>query len=272
MDARRTGYYEWLRRREERPQRVRMDEVLTAKIENAFYESKRIYGARKIQALLRRENYNVGRRRARRLMVSAGLVPVTYKRHVATTDSRFSMLKYGNLLLLKKKELIELGKIWVSGMTYIRTDEGWLYLCTVMDLCSRRIIGWETSDKIDRYLAMNALNNAVATKKPKHGAVFHSDRGCQYASSDFGSLVWRLGMRQSMSAPGKPGENAYAESFFRSVKVECTDLYSFATRDHARSVIAEYILNYNRVRIHASLGNHSPIEFESTLLDAGMIA
>ena len=260
LDVRRQGYYEW-RQRERSPRQMR-DELLTAKIKDIFYGSKRIYGARKIVSTLWGQGERVSRRRVRRLMQASGLVPVTYRRHVHTTDSNHSLSVFPNLLK-QDFHACAANRIWVTDITYIPTDEGWLYLCSVMDLYSRRVIGWATSASIDRNLAIAALENAVKNRKPGKGWILHSDRGSQYASSDFRNAVVRAGGLQSMSHSGNPYDNACAESFFRSLKVEWINLQHFARRDDAVRAIAEYLLFYNRLRIHATLGYLSPVDFET---------
>ena len=265
INVRRQGYYEWAAREQERPVRFRQDEVLTAKIKNIFYESKRRYGARKIQRQLRREGWTVSRKRVRRLMLESGLVPITFRRHVATTDSKHGLAVFPNLVN-RDFRAVTVNRVWVSDFTYIRTDEGWLYLCSVLDICSRRVVGWAVSRTIDRNLAIAALENAVKNRRPGRGLIFHTDRGSQYASADFRRAVARYGGLQSMSGPGCPYDNACAESFFRSLKVECVDVAHFATRRQAAEEIAEYMLFYNRRRIHASLNYRTPVEFENDLI------
>ena len=269
LEVRRTGYYEWVARDRERPQRVRQDEALTVKIKNIFYESKRVYGARKIQRLLRREGWKVGRKRIRRLMLQAGLVSITYRRHVQTTDSRHALAIFPNLLN-RDFTAAAVNRVWVSDFTYIRTDEGWLYLCTVLDICSKRVVGWAVSRTIDRHLAIAALEKAIKARRPASGFIFHSDRGSQYASADFRNTLARHGGRQSMSGPGNPYDNACAESFFRSLKVECVDAAHFTSRKQAADQIAEYLLFYNRSRIHASLDYRTPAAFERDLANLSL--
>lgn len=258
LAARRQGFYEWMRRHD--TPRAQQDRLLTNYIKNIFYESKRIYGARKIRELLRKD-WKVSRKRIRKLMLCAGLVPITYRRHVNTTDSRTTQAIFPNLL--KQNFYVEsLNRVWVSDMTYIRTDEGWLYLCSMLDLCSRRVVGWAVSKTIDRYLAIKALNNAVKNRCPDKALILHTDRGCQYASGDFRKAVADMGGIQSMSRPGNPYDNACAETFFKTLKVECLSNMYFDTRAKASRAVEEYLLFYNRVRIHATLGYRSPVDFE----------
>ena len=157
-------------------------------------------------------------------------------------------------------------KVWVSDFTCIRTDEGRLYLCSVLDICSKCVAGWAVSPTIDRHLAIAALENAVRNRRPGRGFIFHTDRSCRYASSDFRNAVVRHGAIQSMSGPGNPYDNACAETFFRPLKVECMDAAHFAARSRAAEAIAEYLLFYNRRRIHASLDYRTPAEFERDLI------
>ena len=212
MDVRRQGYYEWDARQETQSVRFRQDAILTAKIKNIFYESKRRYGARKIRQALRRDGWVLSRKRIRRLMQANGLVAITFRRHVNTTDSKHGLAVFPNLL---KRDFTAkaVNRVWVSDFTYIRTDEGWLYLCSVLDIASRRVVGWSVSKTIDRHLAIAALENAIENRRPEKGFIFHTDRGSQYASFDFRNAVARYGGLQSMSSPGNPYDNACAESF-----------------------------------------------------------
>lgn len=259
VGARRQGYYEWRDRQDGK--RARQDRVLTVKIKDIFFESKMIYGARKIQAILRTMNWKVSRKRIRRLMLLAGLVPVTYRKRVNTTDSKHGLGIFPNLMEQDFRVALP-NKTWVSDFTYIPTDEGWLYLCGIIDLFSKRVVGWGVSKTIDRHLAIAALDNAVRNRKPERGLVFHTDRGCQYASSDFRNAVANMGGIQSMSRPGTPYDNACAETFFKTIKVECLNRQHFETRKAAENAVMTYILFYNRRRVHQSLGYLPPFAFE----------
>jgi transposase InsO family protein len=232
---------------------------LSERLKEVFYGSQRIYGARKLIHAL---NIRAGRKRIRRLMDSAGLVPVTRRKRVNTTDSKHNLEIFPDLLK-QNFQAERINRAWVSDFTYISTDEGWLYLCTVLDLYSRRIVGWAVSDTIDRHLAIAALENAVENRKPAKGFIFHSDRGCQYASSDFRNAVVNYKGIQSMSGKGCPYDNACAESFFKSLKVECLDRQRFLTRQQAKDTVSRYMLFYNRRRIHASLDYLCPVDYEA---------
>ena len=260
LDVRRQGYYEY-RERKDSVRKVR-DRVLKTKIKNIFFESDRIYGARKIRAQLRKSGDDVSRKHVRRLMDEAGLVPVTWRKRVQTTVSDPQTKPFCNLL--RQDFRVALPNLtWVSDFTYVPTDEGWLYVCSFVDLFSRRVVGWETSDTIDRNLAIAAFRRAVENRHPGKHLVIHTDRGCQYTSWDFRREVAAIGGIQSMSRPGTPYDNACAETFFKTLKTECVERYHFKTRKEARDTIAKYILFYNRVRIHQSLGYLTPVEFEN---------
>lgn len=197
-------------------------------------------------------------------MIQEGLVPVTCRRRVSTTNSNHNLGVFPNLLK-EEVRLKKMNQVWVSDMTYIRTDEGWQYLCTVLDLFSRRVVGFALSNRIDRRLAIAAFENAMENRRPGKGFIFHSDRGYQYASSDFRDAVANSGGRQSMSAAGNPYDNACAESFFKTLKIEWLERRHFETRQQVAKAVREYLLYYNRLRLHSSLGYQSPVDFEMNL-------
>lgn len=260
LSARRQGFYEWQRRQDN--YRAIQDQLLTTQIKNIFYESKQIYGARRIVALLGQRGIYTSRRRVRRLMTLAKLIPVTFKRRMNTTVVDPKLEPFPNLLMQDFKADAPNTK-WVSDFTYVPTDEGWLYLCSIVDLFHRGVVGWAVSDRIDRNLAIAAFDKAVSYRHPKAGFIFHTDRGCQFASSDFRNAVANAGGIQSMSRPGTPYDNACAESFFKTLKTECLDRFHFRTRHEAEHQILQYMLFYNRIRIHQSLGYLSPVQFEA---------
>lgn len=262
LGVRRQGYYEHHKQVE--TQRQYRERMLTQHVKNVFYENRRIYGARRIVAELSRQGIHTDRKQVRRVMQQEGLVPVTCRRRVNTTNSNHQLAVFPNLL--KSGISLEgINQVWVSDMTYIRTDEGWLYLCTVLDLFSRRVAGYAVSNRIDRHLAIAAFQNAQKNRRPGKGVIFHSDRGCQYASSDFRITVGNAGGIQSMSAPGNPYDNACAESFFKTLKVEWLEHRHFETRRQAAGAISEYLLYYNRKRLHSSIGYQSPVDYEMSL-------
>ena len=197
----------------------------------------RIYGARKIRHQLREGGDDVSRKRVRRLMEAAGLVPVTWRRRVQTTVSDPRATPFPNLL--KQDFKVALPNLtWVSDFTYIPTDEGWLYLCSFVDLFSRRVVGWGTSDAIDRHLAIAAFHNAVENRHPGH-LVIHTDRGCQYTSWDFRREVAAIGGIQH-EPPGP--HNACAETFFKTVKTEWMERFHFRTRQDPDAIAVHPVL------------------------------
>lgn len=262
LGVRRQGYYEYHKRGE--TQRQLRERIRTQLIVDVFYESHRTYGARRIAAELAKRGIRINRKQVRRVMIQEGLIPVTSRRRVNTTNSNHDLEVFSNLLKSGNNPS-GINQVWVSDMTYIRTDEGWQYLCTVLDLYSRRIVGFALSKRIDRHLAIAAFENAVENRRPKTGFIFHSDRGCQYASHDFRNAVANAGGRQSMSAAGNPYDNASAESFFKTLKVEWLERMRFKTRQEATKAVREYMLYYNRRRLHSSLGYQSPVDFEMSI-------
>lgn len=190
------------------------------------------------------------------------LVPVQTKKFKATTNSKHSLPVAPNLLKQDFSAQAPCQK-WVGDITYIATGEGWLYLATVIDLFSRRVVGWAISDRMTKQLVINAINMAIMNEHPPKGLIFHSDRGSQYASYDFQDLLREHEILQSMSAKGDCYDNACAESFFATIKKELIHRRRFSTRSQATLAILQYIVSwYNPQRIHSALGDLSPMEFE----------
>ncbi len=258
MGVRRQGFYE---RRDRSSVRDAQEKILRPLIQNIFFESNRVYGSRKILAELIKRGWGISRKRVVSLMQKDGLVPVTFKRTVRTTVSDPKATPFPNLLQQDFRVALP-NKAWVTDFTYIPTDEGWLYLCTFIDLFSRRVVGWATRNTIDRNLAIEALQKAAEFRRPERGIIIHSDRGCQYTSSDFRCAVLEIGGIQSMSRPGVPYDNACAETFFKSIKAEWLNHRHFPTREDALRAVRSYMLFYNRVRTHQSLNYLTPVAFE----------
>lgn len=258
----RSGFYDW----ESRPpsDRELTDRQLTLEIEAIWECSARTYGAPRVHAWLLRQGFNPSRKRVARIMRLNGWEGESGRRKVRTTivDRR------------AKAAIDRVGRdfnptapnvTWCGDITYLRTGEGWLYLATVIDLFSRRVIGWSLAEHMRTSLVADALATAVATRGGHvDGVIFHSDRGCQYTSSEFGELCDRLGVVQSMGATGVCWDNAAAESFFGSLKRELAHRQHWATRADARRAVIRWIEGwFNSRRLHSSLNYSTPIETET---------
>jgi transposase InsO family protein len=256
----RGGYYAWCRRAQ--GERARGTEQLIKRIQEIQGEVKYRYGSPRITGELRRRGVRAGHNRVARLMRQEGLGARRRRRFRSTTDSKHSLPVAENLVN-RDFQVGEANRVWVSDISYVPTAEGWLYLCTILDLHSRKVVGWSMSERVNTDLVVQALIMAVLGRRPPKGLIFHSDRGCQYCSLVFRRWTQRYGMRQSMSRKGDCWDNAPAESFFKTLKGELYGHRAFGSRREARTAIFEYIeLFYNRVRLHSSLGYRSPAEYE----------
>lgn len=261
MDLSRSSYYEWLYR--PASGRAKEDEEMSAMINEAFVEGRATYGSRRIRQKLVQKKVTVSRRRVTRLMKESNLAVKTKRKFKATTDSNHNQPIAPNLLD-RKFDVSELNRYWVGDITYVPTEEGWLYLATVIDLYSRKVIGWSMDSRMKAELVNNALLMAIWQRKPGAGLVWHTDRGSQYASESHRNILGQHHITQSMSRKGDCWDNAVAESFFHSLKTELTHHHKFKTRQEARHVIFEYIeVFYNRIRIHSANDYLSPVDYES---------
>jgi len=256
----RAGFYAW--RRRPVAARTRQDQVLAAAIATIYAEHHGRYGSPRVHAELRERGQRSGRKRIARLMRAQKLHARPRRRYRATTDSRHTLPISPNLLA-RRFSVTRPNTAWVTDMTYLWTPQGWLYLAVIIDLFSRRVVGWSMSERLDRKLALDALHMALAQRRPSHGLIHHSDRGSQYASGDYQQLLAQHGLCGSMSRRGDCWDNAVAESFFASLKLELVYQVQWQSRADARTAIFEYLeLFYNRRRRHSSLGYLSPVEFE----------
>ena len=249
---------------QDRPEskRERRNRYLLVLIGEVFARSERVYGSRRVHAELRKHNICCGLNRVARLMKLHGLAGVQHRGFRVTTNSKHDYPIAPNRLG-RDFRVTRPDRIYVADISYIPTEEGWLYLATEMDLFSHRIVGWSLSGRLTRELALSALEMAVGLRRPGPGLIYHSDQGVQYACGDFQRLLARHQMLPSMSRRGNPYDNAVAESFFRTLKVELIYRRRFRTRAEAKAAIVEYIeLFYNRRRLHSSLGYLSPVEYE----------
>ncbi len=255
-----SGYYAW-RDRPASP-RQRDDMVLLAHIRNAFALSNETYGSPRMTRELQEEGLCVGRRRVARLMRDNDLQARRKRRFRRTTDSRHSWPITPNILG-GDFSAEHTNQKWGVDISYVWTREGWLYLAIVMDLFSRRIIGWSTSDRLKRDLALEAFRRAVALREPPPGLIHHSDRGSQYCSIDYRTALNNIGAIASMSGKGNCYDNAVVETFFKTIKSELIWRTVFHTRRQAETEIARYIDGfYNPVRRHSTCDYQSPIKYE----------
>ena len=266
LNVSRSGYYSWLKRPESR--RSRQNKNLKAKILDIFKGNHRIYGAPRIHAELRSQGIRCGRHRVARLMQKLGIKAKTKRKFKATTDSKHNLPVAPNLLD-QNFEVNAPNKVWASDITYIPTQEGWLYLAVCMDLYSRMVVGWSMDCRITKHLVIDAFNMAAKNRPEIQGLVHHSDRGSQYASYEFQNILGSYNMLCSMSRKGNCYDNAVVESFFHSLKTEWVHHYRYKTRHEAKASIFEYIeIFYNRQRRHSQLNYLSPADYEHWALAA----
>jgi putative transposase len=257
----RSGYYDWLKRGEHPGRRARENTELRQRIRQAFAASDQTYGSPRIA----RELGGVSRKRVARLMRQERLwARQRSKFRVKTTDSNHG----GPIAPNRLREItaVQPDQAWATDATAVLTGEGWLYLVAVLDLFSRRILGWAMHTGLDAKMATDALRMAITRRHPGPGLLVHSDRGSQFASGEFRQLLQAHGFVASMSRKGNCYDNAHMESFWSSLKYETVYRHRFATRAEARRVLFAYIEGfYNRTRLHSSLGYVSPTTFESQL-------
>jgi putative transposase len=263
LDVSRSGFYAWLKR--PKSKRAIANDKLLEKIKQAHRKSRKTYGGRRIHKQLVSESENCSKNRVARLMRRYGIIAKTKRKFRATTNSKHSLPVAENLLN-RQFEVDAPNKVWAADITYIPTDEGWLYLAAVMDLGSKMIVGFSMGERMTKELATEALKRAIRQRKPGKGLLHHSDRGVQYASNDYQDLLTKHGMICSMSRKGDCWDNAAMESFFGSLKMECTHHRRYHSRSEARRDIFYYIeVFYNNERLHSKLGYMSPAQFEGQL-------
>jgi len=256
----RSGYYAW--RKRPSSARATNDARLRVEIAASHTASRRTYGSPRILHDLRAEGHRVSRKRVARLMRELGLVGRRKRRFRATTESTHRFPVAPNVLM-RDFDVAEPNIAWVTDITYVATLEGWLYLAVILDLFSRRVVGYALSARIDRALVLDALREALERRPETRDLIHHSDRGSQYASHDYREALEHAGITCSMSRRGDCWDNAVVESFFGTLKTELLYDLPLQTRDATRSAVADYIdAFYNVRRRHSSLGYQSPVEFE----------
>jgi len=257
----RAGYYAWRGRCASA--RSVTDAQLLAEIRAIHQHSRRTYGSPRVWRYLQRQGYRVSEKRVARLMAQDGLRAKRSKRFRVTTDSRHTKVVHGNVLA-RDFAVGPPGRALGGDITYLWTGEGWLYLAVVLEIGSRRVMGWSFRTTLEASLVTAALDMALGVRPLRPGAICHSDRGSQYGSEDVQAMIERYHLRGSMSRKGNCWDNAVVESFFATLKGELVDDARWMTRVEAKSAVVVWIEGwYNRERMHSSLGDISPLEFES---------
>lgn len=259
-----SGFYRWAQEPVGKRERRRLE--LGEAVQRVHASNRGVYGSPRVHAALIQEGRAVCRNTVAKVMRQRGIQARTHRRFkVRTTDSNHDHPIAPNVLDRNFKA-DRINQAWLTDITYIPTDEGWLYLAGVMDLCSRKIIGWSMAEHMRADLVCDALNMALAARRPGSDLLHHSDRGVQYACREYQVLLEARGITVSMSGVGDCYDNAPKESFWGKLKTELVYLEHFATRGQARAAIFDYIETfYNRVRLHSSLGYVSPERFEAGL-------
>lgn len=261
MGMGRSTFYAWRTRVPSR--RSIEDAMLTREIRAIHHESDRTYGSPRMYLELRARGHRIGRSRVARLMRVAGLVAKHERKSKPSLRSEPAASVAPNIVE-RRFEVGSLNAVWAGDITYVWTLEGWLFLAVVLDLGSRRVVGWTTSDRVTKELVIEAFRNALEQRLPQSGIVHHSDRGSQYGSNEFQMMLRRHGIVCSMSGRGNCYDNAVVESFFSTMKRERVNGRRYETREDAHRDLFDYIeVFYNRKRRHSSLGGISPAEFEA---------
>lgn len=260
MQVSRSGFYAWNRR--EPSARACQDESLLVTIKSEFNQSRQTYGSPRVHASLRRQGHSVGVNRVSRLMRDNGLSGRTRRKYRCTTTQTDPNNPVSANKLDRDFQASAPNEKWVTDVTFVRTQEGWLYLAPMIDLFNREVVGWAMSDQNDTELTLRALDMALTTHKPPKGLLHHSDRGSSYTAGDYREALAKRGIQCSMSRKANCWDNSVAESFFATIKKDMIHRRNFKTRREAATAIFEYIeVFYNRVRLHSVLGYTSPAEF-----------
>jgi transposase InsO family protein len=263
LDVSPSGYYAWHQRQTSPGPRALENQTLATQIKQLHKQSRQTYGSPRIVMELRKTGARHGRNRVARLMKQEKLCGRQKARYrVRTTDSNHDQPIAPNRLAGAPRPSAP-NQIWVADITYIQTQEGWLYVAAILDLYSRKVVGWAMGEHIDTALILKALFMALLHRQPPASLLFHSDRGVQYASADYRSALTQAGLVASMSRNGNCYDNAAMESFWSTLKLELVYRRSFQTRSEARSQIFDFIeAFYNRQRSHSALNYLSPVDFE----------
>lgn len=266
LGVKRQGYYHYRHHTENKPVNPEHREMLRL-IQKIAIETDYTYGSRRMKKAMNILGFPISRHKARKLMKEAGVQVRHRKKHKVTTDSNQQQPVFDNLVQ-RQFEVAEVDQVYVADITYIWTQEGWLYLAVVIDLCSRKVVGWSMGSRMKEQLVSDALRMALWQRQPKAGLIHHSDRGSQYASKAFRRLLKANKFKGSMSRKGNCWDNAVAESFFGSLKQERVHWRNYQTRYEAQQDILNYIVMfYNPYRLHSTLGYMSPSHYEKQLTE-----
>ena len=261
----RSGFYGW-KKQKGKGKREKEEQLLLELIKTSFKENRRAYGSPRITIDVREKGFSCGENRIARLMRKNNIVAKARKKYKVTTQSKHDHPVAPNLLQRDFSATVP-NQIWLSDITFVCTEEGWLYLAVILDVFNRQIVGWGMGDRLTADLVLRAFHQAVGIRHPSPGLIFHSDRGVQYACSEFRKALQDHHMVQSMSGKGNCYDNAMMESFFHTLKTELIYSRKYWTRSEAKGEIFEYIgVFYNRIRRHSSLGYRSPLAFEQQFL------
>lgn len=264
MEVSRSGYYKYLQYKPN--QKDRLNSKLLVEVKALAQESRHSYGSRRMAKYLQAKGYDIGRYAARTLMRQAGIECQQRRRYRITTQSQHDFGVAKNLLN-QKFTVPAPNHAWVADITYLKTQEGWLYLAALLDLFSRRIVGWAMADHLRETLIHEALQMALCRRQPSQGLLHHSDQGVQYASDRYQSTLKAAGIRISMSRRGNCWDNSVMERFFGSLKSERTNHTVYKTREKAKADVIDYIeMFYNSKRLHSTLDYVTPIQFENQFL------
>lgn len=266
LEVSRSGYADWIARG--KSSRSTEEERLTAKIRVVHAQSRGTYGSPRVTQALKAQGESVNEKRVARIMRERAIAGHARRKYRATTDSAHTLPVAENLLD-RQFNVATPNRVWVSDITAIATREGWWYLAVIIDLCTRQIVGFAQAAHMRAELVKEAFLMAYWRHKPARGLLFHSDRGSQYAAHAFRNLLAGLGMVQSMSRKGNCWDNAVAESFFHSLKVEAVQGQTYDTRRQAQAAISDYILGFfNPLRLHSALGYRTPNDYARQLSKA----
>lgn len=260
LEVSRSGYYGWLKQKQSHMEQERI--FLTENITRVFKESKRSYGSPRVYKQLKAEGITCGRHRIAYLMRESGIIARKKRKYTKPLTERHDR-SFAVNVLNRQFTYAKPNQAWVSDVSYFWTRSGWLHLAIVMDLFSRKVIGWAMGGHVDKNLTTEAFKMAIINRNPKHKFIHHSDQGAEYTNNEYQNILKNHGIISSMSRSGNCYDNAVAESFFKTIKVELAKKQRFNTIEEARAAIFEYIeIFYNRKRLHSTLGYVSPVEYE----------